>query len=147
MNERLSRVERLSGSRRQLKKRAAYTDSKAGNEPGSSGAIEVLPKEKEVNRRSKTDGVNLREQRNGLSTSRSRSRQQKKLSGRLEEEVDLEAGLTEDLPSRSELFPSSRNRVQKWFFNSLLILFIALTVLLLWWGMHESPWGLKHLKS
>lgn len=47
------------------------------------------------------------------------------------------------LLSRSELFPSHRIKWTKWFFNVLLVIFIALTIWLLWWGLHDSPWSAK----
>ncbi|WP_138492983.1 hypothetical protein [Paenibacillus pinistramenti] len=46
-------------------------------------------------------------------------------------------------PSRTELYPSHRIKWTKWYFNVLLVIFIGLTIWLLWWGFHESPWSLK----
>ncbi|MMZ68555.1 hypothetical protein D1872_312540 [compost metagenome] len=47
----------------------------------------------------------------------------------------------EDLPTRKELFPSQRLKVTRWFFNSLLYIFIVIMGLLLWWAVKDSPWG------
>lgn len=49
----------------------------------------------------------------------------------------------EPLPSRAELFPSHRIKWTRYFFNVLLFIFIVLTIWLLWWGFHDSPWSLK----
>ncbi len=55
----------------------------------------------------------------------------------------LEVDLSE-LPTRRELFPSHRIKITRWFYNSLLFIFIAITVYLLWWGISDSPWGQSH---
>lgn len=41
--------------------------------------------------------------------------------------------------SRTELFPSRRIRVSKWFMNFLSVLFILITAALLWWGIEGAP--------
>ncbi|SDG23268.1 hypothetical protein SAMN04488542_13061 [Fontibacillus panacisegetis] len=53
-----------------------------------------------------------------------------------EEEIKVE-----DLPTRKELFPSQRLKLTRWFFNSLLYIFIVIMGLLLWWAVQDSPWG------
>lgn len=58
-----------------------------------------------------------------------------------------EAALTltaEELPSRREVYPSQRVKLTKYFFNTLLFIFIAVMVALFWWGISESPWGQNH---
>lgn len=52
-----------------------------------------------------------------------------------------EAPNASDLPSRREVYPSQRLIITRWFFNSLLFIFIAILFMLLWWGISESPWG------
>lgn len=52
------------------------------------------------------------------------------------EEVDVH-----NMPTRKELFPSQRLKMTKWFYNSLLYLFVLVMLVLLWWGLIESPWG------
>ncbi|MNZ35977.1 hypothetical protein D3C78_533860 [compost metagenome] len=47
----------------------------------------------------------------------------------------------EELPARKELFPSQRLKLTRWFFNSLLYIFIVIMGLLLWWAVKDSPWG------
>lgn len=49
-----------------------------------------------------------------------------------------------DMPSRREVYPSQRIKWTKWFYNSLVIIFIALMVLLFFWGMQQSTWGKQH---
>lgn len=50
----------------------------------------------------------------------------------------------EELPSRREVYPSQRVKLTKYFFNTLLFIFIAVMVALFWWGISESPWGQNH---
>ncbi|MFD1138650.1 hypothetical protein [Paenibacillus urinalis] len=45
----------------------------------------------------------------------------------------------ETLPTRSDLFPSQRVRLSKWFVNSLIIIFILLTGALVYWGIIGAP--------
>ncbi|GJM80057.1 hypothetical protein HMSSN139_25530 [Paenibacillus sp. HMSSN-139] len=51
-------------------------------------------------------------------------------------EPDLEM-----LPTRKELFPSQRLKMTRWFYNSLLYIFVIILIYLLWWGVSDSPWG------
>lgn len=48
------------------------------------------------------------------------------------------------LPTRKELFPSQRLKMTKWFYNSLLYIFMIILIYLLWWGLSDSPWGQSH---
>ncbi|WP_110932464.1 hypothetical protein [Paenibacillus bouchesdurhonensis] len=50
----------------------------------------------------------------------------------------------EELPSRREVYPSQRVKLTRYFFNTLLFIFIAVMVVLFWWGISESPWGQNH---
>lgn len=43
------------------------------------------------------------------------------------------------LPTRTELHPSRRLRLSKRFVNSLIFIFIMLTVGLVWWGIKGAP--------
>lgn len=45
-----------------------------------------------------------------------------------------------DLPSRRELYPSQRLKLTRWFFNSLVVVFVVIMIALLWWGINDSPW-------
>ncbi|GIP52075.1 hypothetical protein [Paenibacillus vini] len=49
-----------------------------------------------------------------------------------------------ELPTRKEMFPSQRIKITRWFYNSLLYIFIAIMIYLLWWGISDSPWGESH---
>ncbi|WP_213590597.1 hypothetical protein MKX50_15100 [Paenibacillus sp. FSL W8-0186] len=46
-----------------------------------------------------------------------------------------------ELPSRREVYPSQRVKLTRYFFNTLLFIFITVMVSLFWWGISESPWG------
>lgn len=50
----------------------------------------------------------------------------------------------ETLPTRKELFPSQRLKMTRWFYNSLLYIFVIILIYLLWWGVSDSPWGKNH---
>jgi hypothetical protein len=52
------------------------------------------------------------------------------------EESVSEAGT---LPTRTELHPSRRLRLSKRFVNSLIFIFILLTISLVWWGIKGAP--------
>ncbi|ANS74884.1 hypothetical protein AWM70_09970 [Paenibacillus yonginensis] len=56
---------------------------------------------------------------------------------------EAEPEVEEVFPPRTELYPSHRIKWTRWFFNVLLVIFIGLTVWLLWWGFHSSPWAIK----
>ncbi len=45
---------------------------------------------------------------------------------------------TQNLPPRSERFPSSRNTLARWYYNLLFVLFAALVVFLFWYGKRYS---------
>ncbi|GAA0135581.1 hypothetical protein YSY43_24210 [Paenibacillus sp. YSY-4.3] len=47
----------------------------------------------------------------------------------------------QELPSRREIYPSQRVKLTKYFVNTLLFIFVAVMVVLFWWGISESPWG------
>ncbi len=42
------------------------------------------------------------------------------------------------LPSRRKKFPSSINKVNKWYYNLLFVLFLALVAFLFWYGHNFS---------
>ncbi len=50
----------------------------------------------------------------------------------------------EELPPRSALYPSGRIRLTKWFYETLILLFLVLLGTLLWWGTQTTgvkwPW-------
>ncbi|QLG39679.1 hypothetical protein HW560_17275 [Paenibacillus sp. E222] len=52
------------------------------------------------------------------------------------DEVVSEAGT---LPTRTELHPSRRLRLSKRFVNSLILIFVLLTISLVWWGIKGAP--------
>ncbi|MGC5773325.1 hypothetical protein [Paenibacillus pabuli] len=43
------------------------------------------------------------------------------------------------LPTRTDLHPSRRLRLSKRFVNSLIVIFILLTISLVWWGVKGAP--------
>ncbi|GIP20141.1 hypothetical protein [Paenibacillus sp. J22TS3] len=136
MNERLSRMERHS--RKQQKRRAIREDDSKAAEKGLE--------------RTETLGEGLgRRRRNPRKSSMAQELPMtrdvpipSRTSGRRSiQEPGPEEDLTvEDMPSRREMFPSHRIKWTKWFYNSLVIIFIAVTILLFFWGMQLSTWGI-----
>lgn len=45
---------------------------------------------------------------------------------------------TPELPPRRKKFPSSAQKVSKWFYNLLFVLFVGLVVFLFWYGKKFS---------
>jgi hypothetical protein len=45
----------------------------------------------------------------------------------------------EGTPSRTDSYPSERIRLSKLFVNSLIVMFVALVVSLVWWGVEGAP--------
>ncbi|WP_166239296.1 hypothetical protein [Paenibacillus turpanensis] len=43
-------------------------------------------------------------------------------------------GASSTLPSRRAVYPSNKMKLEKWFFNSLIALFLVLTAGLIFWG-------------
>lgn len=88
------------------------------------------------------------QRRDKAKTSRSRSAavsdervvpvQMSGLKGPEAEDVNVEK-----LPTRKELFPSQRLKWTRWFYNSLVYIFVIILIYLLWWGVSDSPWGEK----
>lgn len=60
------------------------------------------------------------------------------------EEFEPEVMDVEKMPTRKELFPSQRLKWTRWFYNSLLYIFVIILIYLLWWGVSDSPWGDKY---
>ena len=58
-------------------------------------------------------------------------------------EPEAEDVNVEKLPTRKELFPSQRLKWTRWFYNSLVYIFVIILIYLLWWGVSDSPWGEK----
>ncbi|WP_055107742.1 hypothetical protein [Paenibacillus ihumii] len=60
------------------------------------------------------------------------------------EREEADAVSVQELPSRREVYPSQRVKLTRYFFNTLLFIFIAVMVALFWWGISESPWGVSN---
>ncbi|MNH80481.1 hypothetical protein D3C73_328210 [compost metagenome] len=129
MNERLSRMERYS---RKQHERRAVREEDAQLSQGRSEAKARL-RRSEIHQHKTDKG---------------------RLSAPAKKVPDLEVASAEviaedeisalDMPSRREVYPSQRIKWTKWFYNSLVIIFIALMVLLFFWGMQQSTWGKQH---
>ncbi|USB34742.1 hypothetical protein [Paenibacillus sp. YPG26] len=128
MNERLSRVERYSRKQHEIR---AVRDRAAQVTEGAIGDQVRLS-------RSKIHG----------------NRTDRQVSAPVVDNIELDepssAIIAEDemsaaeMPPRREVYPSQRIKWTKWFYNSLVIIFIALLILLFFWGMQQSTWGKQH---
>lgn len=117
MNERLSRLDR-NGSR---------SGRSHGNRRGSKGNAQK---------------PTTRENENSVEeagTTYEMLQAEYKLDTTVEGEPDIEK-----LPTRKEMFPSQRLKLTKWFYNSLLYIFVIIMIYLLWWGLSDSPWGKRN---
>lgn len=130
MEERLSRSKRLAKSR-QHPKNKAYAIAQNQNQTDSN-----LVEDRTLNR-SEASNRPLR--------SRSQRQELSNRPSAVDHLLEVEEGGTEGLPPRTKVFPSNRIKWTRWFFNTLLFLFIGLTIWLLWWGMTDSPWGAKYM--
>lgn len=63
-----------------------------------------------------------------------RSKKTKQANGDEESTV-----VAEELPTRTQLHPSRRLRFSKRFVNSLIFIFVMLTISLVWWGIKGAP--------
>lgn len=128
MNERLSRMERYS--RKQHERRAV-------REQGSH----VSKEKREAKTRLRRSEIHQDSAGTGALTAPTEPDSGLALTS---EDQMLEDGVSAvDMPSRRELYPSHRIKWTKWFYNSLVFIFIALMILLFFWGMQQSTWG-KH---
>ncbi|MCM3040180.1 hypothetical protein M3201_10775 [Paenibacillus motobuensis] len=128
MSERLSRVERYERSRetKHTKTRHRRSSEARASRTGPDFLADYQKEEYEDASRDETLFVN-------------------EVPDEVFKEQDEADGTNmKDLPTRKQMFPSQRLKLQKWFLNSLLYIFIGLLVFLLWWGISESPWGQKY---
>ncbi|MEF2964385.1 hypothetical protein V3851_00965 [Paenibacillus sp. M1] len=130
MNDRLSRTERYNGrrGRNNRKRRIAKRERRSGKaaEPyREAGGLDDIGEriEPELQFASVTEVHPFAEE------------------ARTEAKAELDVN---KLPTRKEMFPSQRVKWTRWFFNSLLYVFVAIMILLLWWGISDSPWGQNH---
>ncbi|WP_223066606.1 hypothetical protein [Paenibacillus caui] len=154
MSERLSRVKRLERGRKHKK------ESSRVNGTTKAGALEQLSRgrsETAAAQAAEDENLPLRSRRgkrpvssNAFGSAKTKRKEWQRTAANsgsltllLEDEEEDFFEPEAKYVSRSEIFPSHRIKWTKWFFNALLVIFIALTVLLLWWGLNESPWSIK----
>lgn len=140
MNERLSRMERHS--RKQQKRRAVRDEESEGLYQPEHPA----PERSRLRRSSANLGGSVpnhaqpvREVTAAVSNSELNKAGHTKSDYETEDEVSVE-----DMPSRRDMYPSHRIKWTKWFYNSLVFIFIAVLILLFFWGMQKSTWGAQH---
>lgn len=138
MSERLSRVERYERSRNTKHTKTRHRRS-SGVRQQSTASDLLLEDPEEANKASTSTSTWDESFYAEAATTAEASEAAYQEPSESEDKIDLQS-----LPTRKEMFPSQRLRLQKWFLNSLLYIFIALLVFLLWWGISESPWGQKY---
>lgn len=129
MSERLSRLERYSRGRTKTTPRNRRT------RVHREGKTEKIQK-KRGTRAQNTTAAEVSFERPPLKTAIPPTSAAPSLIGKEQDVMEL--------PARRELFPSQRLKWTRWFFNSLLYMFVIILVFLLWWGVSDSPWGQSH---
>lgn len=78
-----------------------------------------------------------RKLRHGRSAGKRQSERYMDMTNPASSEEEAQAPLM--LPPRRKKFPSSLNKVNKWYYNILFVLFVVLVVFLFWYGNTYSP--------
>ncbi|MBP1999511.1 hypothetical protein J2Z69_000530 [Paenibacillus shirakamiensis] len=136
MKERLSRMERYS--RQQPKIRALQDTS-----PKDIDNLPKLTRSQRIVNKEQT----IRKEKQALSRKSAGALHELQSAYQESAVTTDEALLADDMPSRREVFPSQRLKWTRWFFNSLVFIFIALLILLFFWGMQHSVWGVNALQQ
>ena len=130
MNQQLSRTEKYGHRRRKVGKeiKLSKSDQKIGDHSKSTNksVTNKVVYRKPVSKRQPVPELSRMQRK-----LQAEQNQNKEASGRIQE-----AGT---LPTRSDLFPSRRVRLSKWFINSLIFIFILLTGFLVYWGIIGAP--------
>lgn len=148
MSERLSRMDRHPSTRKKRRKRPTFKQEWQDNQMRLSDTTVMRLSDLE-NREASTEpsvlppsavsAIPVGETRAGrIKNSWAVSSEPAAQPANTEEDTDSE------LPPRSVMYPSSRIRLTKWFYETLILLFLILLGTLLWWGTQTTgvkwPW-------
>lgn len=148
MSERLSRMDRHPSNRKKRRKRQTFKQEWQDNQmklsdttvmrlsiPENREALPVLPEEA-------VSAVPFAD--NASAVGRSRKERIAYAEPEIVPDKQEEEDPDSELPPRSVLYPSSRIRLTKWFYETLVLLFLILLGTLLWWGTQATgvkwPW-------
>lgn len=149
MSERLSRMDRHPSTKKKRRKRQTFKQEWQENQRRLSDTTvlrlsvpenrSVLPEPKPLPSKvseSAHESVGYRPEPRRDASLRAASAAEAAKSEEQEE--------AEELPPRSVLYPSGRIRLTKWFYETLILLFLVLLGTLLWWGTQTTgvkwPW-------
>lgn len=129
MSERLSRLERYSNTAttRETRQSSRVAKYSSGEEGLLTGSRIRLPAGRKKNA---AHTVRRAVNEQGVLT---RSR-----TGEVSETDEEENEKDKDYVPRSTIYPSRKIKIAKFFYGYLIFLFVALTIMLLWWGIKLS---------
>ncbi|GGN95305.1 hypothetical protein [Saccharibacillus kuerlensis] len=139
MSERLSRMDRHPSTRKKRRKRQTFKQEWQDNQMKLSDTT-VMRLSVPENRVSSPERPKVKAADSSAFVSRAET------VSAYEEPAGAKSGAEEEeeLPPRSVLYPSSRLRLHKWFYETLIVLFLILLGTLLWWGTQATgvkwPW-------
>ncbi|MCM3784042.1 hypothetical protein M3231_13755 [Neobacillus mesonae] len=134
MTQRLSRTETY-GHRKNKETKQPIKQQKSTNKSTKTNKSVQINKNIKTERSTRTE-----KQASSATLSRvQRKQQQTKNSPSAKKASQNKIQEAETLPARTDLFPSHRVRLSKWFVNSLIFIFILLTGALVYWGVIGAP--------
>ncbi|MEJ8304615.1 hypothetical protein [Saccharibacillus sacchari] len=143
MSERLSRMDRHPSTRKKRRKRPSFKQEWQDNQRKLSDTT-VLRLSVPENRKAPVSPGPVPQTPSVRPLVAPRATERPMLSEAAVAEGMNEVGAEEELPPRSVLYPSGRIRLTKWFYETLILLFLILLGTLLWWGTQATgvkwPW-------
>lgn len=143
MSERLSRMDRHPSTRKKRRKRPSFKQEWQDNQRKLSDTT-VLRLSVPENRKGSVSTEPVPQTPSARPSAASRVSERPRLRETAVASGVNEAETEEELPPRSVLYPSGRIRLTKWFYETLILLFLILLGTLLWWGTQATgvklPW-------
>ena len=143
MSERLSRMDRHPSTRKKRRKRPSFKQEWQDNQRKLSDTT-VLRLSVPENRKGSVSPEPAPQTLSVRSSAASRVSERPMLRETAVASSVNETEPEEELPPRSVLYPSGRIRLTKWFYETLILLFLILLGTLLWWGTQATgvklPW-------
>lgn len=143
MSERLSRMDRHPSTRKKRRKRPSFKQEWQDNQRKLSDTT-VLRLSVPENRKGSVSPEPVPQMPSVRPAAASRVAERPILRETAAAAGVNEAETEEELPPRSVLYPSGRIRLTKWFYETLILLFLILLGTLLWWGTQATgvkwPW-------
>ncbi|WP_179218723.1 hypothetical protein [Saccharibacillus sp. O23] len=145
MSERLSRMDRHPSTKKKRRKRQTFKQEWQENQRRLSDTTVLrlsVPENRSVLSEPELSPPTVSESVSAGYRTEPRREAPLRTVSATEAEQEQEEG--EELPPRSVLYPSGRIRLTKWFYETLILLFLILLGTLLWWGTQTTgvkwPW-------